>query len=137
MMNELIKLLEDGNLMSRLENAMSLLNEKLGNIDFGIEKFDTFNTSDFKDMGPNYELRVKSFNEKINEDNINVELEDDKFITVSVEYSDENTTYNSTTSVTIPCDAIADSLRADLVDGEIVITVDKRKESKKIRVNKN
>lgn len=136
-MNELIKLLEDGNLMSRLENAMSLLNEKLGNIDFGIEKFDTFNTSDFKDMGPNYELRVKSFNEKINEDNINVELEDDKFITVSVEYSDENTTYNSTTSVTIPCDAIADSLRADLVDGEIVITVDKRKESKKIRVNKN
>lgn len=135
-MNELIKLLEDGNLMSRLENAMSLLNEKLGNIDFGIEKFDTFKTNDFKDMGPNYELRVKSFNEKINEDNINVELEDDKFLTVSIEYSDENTTYNSTTSVTIPCDAIADSLKADLVDGEIVITVDKKKESKKICVNK-
>lgn len=136
MMNELIKLLEDGNLMSRLENAMSLLNEKLGNIDFGIEKFDTFKTNDFKDMGPNYELRVKSFNEKINEDNINVELKDDKFLTVSIEYSDENTTYNSTTSVTIPCDAIADSLKADLVDGEIVITVDKKKESKKICVNK-
>ena len=144
MLNTLIRLFNDENIMERLENAYSVLskrlNEELEKYNVNVEtefndNFFDYSETNFVDKGCHYELTI-NVNDKVEAEDINVDLEDDKVIKVVVKHNEKNMTYKSSTTTMLPEDAVADSLTADFIDGKIVITVDKAKSSKKICVNK-
>ena len=144
MLNTLIKFLNDENVMERLENACNVLSKRINeelekyNIDVNgnveDELFD-YSATNFADKDDHYEL-VVNVHEKVDLEDINVDLRDDKILKVVVNHKEDNMTYKSSTTTMLPEDAVAETLTAELSDGKIVICVEKKKENKKICVNK-
>lgn len=142
MINTLLRLFDNDNFMSRFENALKSLDERLKQelkeISVPMNAEAIFSAV-FKDNGDNYELKI-NLNEGITESDINVEIEDDETVKITAEHKDENTSFKMVTMTTIPDDAYADTLTAELVDNKVVINVKKvekdTKENKVIKVTK-
>lgn len=142
MINTLLRLFDNDNFMSRFENALKSLDERLKQelkeISVPMNAEAIFSAV-FKDNGDNYELKI-NLHEGITESDINVEIEDDETVKITAEHKDENTSFKMVTMTTIPDDADADTLTAELVDNKVVINVKKvekdTKENKVIKVTK-
>lgn len=142
MINTLLRLFDNDNFMSRFENALKSLDERLKQelkeISVPMNAEAIFSAV-FKDNGDNYELKI-NLNEGITESDINVEIEDDETVKITAEHKDENSSFKMVTMTTIPDDADADTLTAELVDNKVVINVKKvekdTKENKVIKVTK-
>lgn len=134
MLNTLLKLFENDNLMSRFENALDILNNKIQN-EFGKINAQAIFSAGFKDMGCNYELKL-NLHEGVTENDINIEMENDETVKISCTQELENSTFKAITVTTLPEDAIADTLTAELVDSTVVVKVEKAKTAKKIEISK-
>lgn len=142
MINTLLRLFDNDNFMSRFENALKSLDERLKQelkeISVPMNAEAIFSAV-FKDNGDNYELKI-NLHEGITESDINVEIEDDETVKITAEHKDENSSFKMVTMTTIPDDADADTLTAELVDNKVVINVKKvekdTKENKVIKVTK-
>ena len=136
MLNTLLRLFEDDNLMSKFEKALKSLDERIKNeFAMPINAESIFNAG-FKDMGSYYELKL-NIHDGVTENDINVEMENDETVKISVEQKLCNSTFKAVTVTTIPDDADADSLTAELVDSDVVVKVEKEnKPSKTIKVTK-
>ena len=136
MLNNLLRLLDNDNFMSRLEKVFETFDERLNqefNAPFG--NVSVFG-SEFMDMGQFYELKIY-LNDGVTENDINVEIEDDETVKVSAEYETGETKFNLMTMTTLPEDANADSLTAELEDSTVFVRVEKEnKPNKTIKVTK-
>lgn len=136
MLNNLLRLLDNDNFMSRLEKVLETFDERLNqefNAPFG-------NVSDvdsgFMDMGQFYELKL-NLSDGVTENDIKVEIEDDETVNVSAEYENGETKFKFMTMTTLPEDANADSLTAELEDNSVFVRVEKEnKPNKVIKVTK-
>jgi HSP20 family molecular chaperone IbpA len=122
--------------MSRLEKVLETFDERLNqefNVPFGnVSVVD----SGFMDMGQFYELKI-NLNDGVTENDINVEIEDDETVKVSAEYETGETKFKFMTMTTLPEDANADSLTAELEDNSVFVRVEKEnKPNKTIKVTK-
>lgn len=127
MLNYLLELLDNKKLMSNVETALYGLNKLFSN--------EFLPYSNFEDLGDHYELSIDTRSD-VEEDDINIELTDNKVLKVVVEKDDENDYYKSITTETIPSDADADSMSASLKDGKIVVVVEKKNETNGIKINR-
>ena len=127
MLNYLLELLDNKELMSNVETALYGLNKLFSN------EFVSYNS--FEDCGDHYELTIDT-REDIDEDNINIEITDDKILKVVVEKDADNDYYKSVTKETLPADADADTMTANLNDDVIVIAVEKKKEHSGIKITR-
>lgn len=127
MLNYLLELLDNKELMSNVETALYGLNKLFSN------EFVSYNS--FEDCGDHYELTIDT-REGIDEDNINIEITDDKILKVVVEKDDDNDYYKSVTKETLPADADADTMTANLNDDVIVIVVEKKKGHSGIKITR-
>lgn len=121
MLNEIVKLFRDDDFVSQLRSEFINLGNMLVFDDFKHEA-----VNGFKDFGDHYELSINA-NGNVGKDNIDVVIDNDKEITVSVYYKDEHTMYKSVTKSTIPSDAMIDTLTADFSNGKILVSVEKFK----------
>lgn len=136
MLNSLLRLLDNDDFMSRLEKTLKSFDEKIKqeiNAPIGLE---SIYESGFKDMGKNYELKL-NLNDGVTENDINVEIEDDETVKISAEYNVGESKFKFMTMTTLPEDADADTLSAELVDNSVVVKVEKEnKPNKAIKVTK-
>jgi HSP20 family molecular chaperone IbpA len=136
MLNNLLRLLDNDNFMSRLEKVLETFDERLNqefNAPFGnVSVVD----SGFMDMGQFYELKL-NLSDGVTENDINVQIEDDETVNVSAEYENGETKFKFMTMTTLPEDANADSLTAELEDNSVFVRVEKEnKPNKTIKVTK-
>lgn len=135
MLNSLLRLLDNDNLMSRLDQALKTLDEKIKNEFAAPINFESVFNMGFKDMGCYYELKV-NLHEGVTEEDINVEMENDETVKISASQQLGNSSFKVGIISTLPEDAIADTLTAELVGETVVVNVEKAKATKKIDVKK-
>lgn len=121
MLNTLIKLLENDSLM---EKASKLLNDSFLNFEnaFGANSFSSTNNT-FTEVDGKYEMRVAVGNDAT-EDNVTIDLHGN---VLKVKYQKSTDTQVRMFKIveTIPIEANLDTLDAKIVDGVLIVTVDK------------
>lgn len=121
MLNTLIKLLENDSLM---EKASKLLNDNFLNFEnvFGTNSFSSFNNT-FTEVDGKYEMRVAVGNDA-NEDNVTIDL-NGNVLHVKYYKSTDTQVRMFKISETLPIEVNLDTLDAKIVDGMLIVTVDK------------
>lgn len=121
MLNSLIKLLENDSL---IEKASKLLNENFLNFEnvFGANSFSSINNT-FTEVDGKYEMRIFVGNDAT-EDNVTIDLHGN---VLYVKYHKSTDTQVRTFKIveTLPIEANLDTLDAKIVDGILIVTVDK------------
>ena len=121
MLNTLIKLLENDSLM---EKASKLLNDNFLNFEnvFGANSFSSIDNT-FTEVDGKYEMRVAVGNDAT-EDNVTIDLHGN---VLHVKYNKSTDTQVRAFKIieTLPIDANLDTLDAKIVDGMLIVTVDK------------
>lgn len=120
MLNELVELFGSDDFIAELKNEFINLGTKI------YECLPSKLENGFVDFGDHYELRVGAKG-NVDENGIDIVMDNDKEVSVSVKFENGNTKCSTFVTSTIPSDAIADSLTAELSNGVVVVRVDKMK----------
>ena len=121
MLNTLIKLLENDNF---IERASKVLSENFANFEsaFGANSFSSTDNT-FTEVDGGYEMKVAVGNDA-NEDNVTIDL-NGSILSVKYRKSTDKQVRLFKIIETLPNDADLDTLDAKIVDGMLIITVDK------------